>query len=198
MPLMRELKQNFGEKLHGFIHDLLIEFCSDLSSPVVCPLELHEKLKANIGDRSPSPELYRSLIGKLNFIKHIRIDLSFSLQHPCVPHMKAALHLLRYLKGTSNLRLFFNSSSDFSLQVYCDNDLGSSPDSRRSVTSFCIMLGGSLVSWKSKKQRVVSLSSAEAEYKSLRKAVAEISWLSRLLSDFRFTNLSSIPVYCDN
>ncbi|XP_070024876.1 uncharacterized mitochondrial protein AtMg00810-like [Nicotiana sylvestris] len=189
-----------GVLLHQrkFIHDLLKEFCSDVSSFVVCPLELHEKLKANMGDRVPSPKLYRSLIGKLNFLTHTRPDLSFSLQHPCVPHMKAALHLLRYLKGTSDFGLFFNNSSNFSLQVYCDSDLGSCTDSRRSETGFCIMLGGSLVSYKSKKQRVVSLSSAEAEYMSLSKAEAEVTRLSRLLSDFGFNNLSSSPVYCDN
>ncbi|XP_070024875.1 uncharacterized mitochondrial protein AtMg00810-like [Nicotiana sylvestris] len=136
-----------GVLLHQrkFIHDLLKEFCSDVSSFVICPLELHEKLKANMGDRVPSPELYRSLIGKLNFLTHTRPDLSFSLLHPCVPLMKAALHLLRYLKGTSDFGLFFNNSSNFSLQVYCDSDLGSCPDSRRSDTGFCIMLGGSLV-----------------------------------------------------
>ncbi|XP_070024872.1 uncharacterized mitochondrial protein AtMg00810-like [Nicotiana sylvestris] len=144
-----------GVLLHQrkFIHDLLKEFCSDVSSHVVCPLELHEKLKANMGDLLPSPELYMSLIGKLNFLTHTRLDLSFSLQdlsqfmqHPCVPHMKSALHLLRCLKETSDFWLFFNNSSDFSLQVYCDNDWGSCSDCRPSMTGFCIMLGGSLVS----------------------------------------------------
>ncbi|XP_070024874.1 uncharacterized mitochondrial protein AtMg00810-like [Nicotiana sylvestris] len=151
-----------------------------------------------MGDRLPSPELYRSSIGKLNFLTHTRPDFSFSLQHPCVPHMEAALHLLRYLKGTFDFGLFFNNSSNFSPQVYCDSDLGSSPDSRRSMTGFYIMLGGSLVSWKSKKQHVVSLSYAETDYKSLSKVVADVTGLSRLLSDFGFTNLSSITVYCDN
>ncbi|XP_070024873.1 uncharacterized mitochondrial protein AtMg00810-like [Nicotiana sylvestris] len=161
-------------------------------------IELHEKLNANMGDRLPSPKLCRSLIGKLNFLTHTRPDLSFSLQLPCVPHRKASLHLLRYLKGTSDFGLFFNNSSDFSLQVYYDSNLGSCPGSRRSMTSFCIMLGGSMFSWKSKKHCVVSLSSVEDDYRSLSKVVTDVTELSRLLSDFGFTNLSSIPVYCDN
>lgn len=188
-----------------FISDLLKEFHCDVCTPVVFPLELNEKLMASIGEPLPNLNVYRSLIGKLSFLTHTRPDLSFVVQHlsqfmqkPCVPHMKYALHLLRYLNSTSDLGIFLNNSSDFSVQVYCDSDWGSCPDNRRSVTSFCILLGGSLVCWKSKKQPVVSLSSAEAEYRSLSKAVAEVTRLARLLTDFGLTDISSIPVYCDN
>ncbi|XP_075088144.1 secreted RxLR effector protein 161-like [Nicotiana tabacum] len=160
---------------------------------------------ASVGEPLPILEVYRSLIGKLNFLTHTRPDLSFAVQHlsqfmqkPCVPHMKSALHLLRYLNGTSDLGIFLNNSSDFSIQVYCDSDWGSCPDSRRSVTGFYILLGGSLVCWKSKKQPVVSLSSAEAGYRSLSKVVTEVTWLTRLLADFGLTVISSNHVYCDN
>uniref|UniRef100_A0A1S4BN74 Uncharacterized mitochondrial protein AtMg00810-like n=1 Tax=Nicotiana tabacum TaxID=4097 RepID=A0A1S4BN74_TOBAC len=197
----------FGVFLHQkkFINDLLKEFHCDVCTPVVCPLELNEKLKASVGEPLPNPEVYRNLIRKLNFLTLTRPDLSFAVQHlsqfmqkPCVPHTKSALHLLRYLNGTSDPEIFLNNSSYFSVQVYCDSDWGPCPDSRRSVTSFCILLGGSLVCWKSKKQAVISLSSAEAEYRSLSKVVAEVTWLARLLVDFGITDLSSIPIYCDN
>ncbi|XP_015087155.1 uncharacterized protein LOC107030371 [Solanum pennellii] len=171
----------------------------------VCPLELHEKLQAGIGDSLPNPEVYRCLIRKLNFLNHTRPDLSFAIQHlsqfmhsPCVPHMKAALHILIYLKGTSDFGLFLNNSQDLALKVFCDSDWGACPDIRRSVTGFCFLLGGSLISWKSKKQPVVSLSSAEAEYRALSKAVAEVSWLTRLLGDFSLPDLSHVPIFCDN
>nr|XP_016436687.1 PREDICTED: uncharacterized mitochondrial protein AtMg00810-like [Nicotiana tabacum] len=134
------------------------------------------KLKAKKGELLPKPEEYRSLLGKLIFLTHIRPDLSFAVQHlsqfmqqPCIPHMKAALHLLRYLKGSADSGIFYNNDPAMSLQVFCDNDWASYPDSRRSVTGFCIFLGGSLVGWKSKKQHVVSLSSAEAEYRAMTK-----------------------------
>uniref|UniRef100_A0A1S3X6X2 Uncharacterized mitochondrial protein AtMg00810-like n=1 Tax=Nicotiana tabacum TaxID=4097 RepID=A0A1S3X6X2_TOBAC len=159
-----------------FINDLLKEFHCDVCTPIVCPLELNEKLKASVGEPFPNPKVYRNLIRKFNFFTLTRPDLSFAVQHlsqfmqkPCVPHTKSALHLLRYLSGTSDPGIFLNNSSYFSVQVYCDSDWGSCPDSRRSVTSFCILLGGSLVCWKSKKQLVISLSSAEAEYRSLSK-----------------------------
>nr|XP_016458147.1 PREDICTED: uncharacterized protein LOC107781862 [Nicotiana tabacum] len=71
-------------------------------------------------------------------------------------------------------------------------------NSRKSVSGFCILLGGSLVDWKSKKQSVVSLSSAEAEYRSMSKATAEIIWVSRLLSDLGIQVPSPIQFFCDN
>ncbi|XP_059310197.1 uncharacterized mitochondrial protein AtMg00810-like [Lycium ferocissimum] len=101
--------------------------------------------------------------------------LSQFMQQPYVPHMQTALHLLRYLKGTADFGVLFNSSPDFSLRVYCDSDWGACSDSRKSVTGFCILLGGCLIGWKSKKQTVLSLSSAEVEYRSMSKAVAEIT-----------------------
>ncbi|XP_060211931.1 uncharacterized mitochondrial protein AtMg00810-like [Lycium barbarum] len=180
-----------GVLLHQkkFVADLLKEFHCDIASPVLCPLELHAKLKAGVGDPLPKPDLYKSLIGKLNFLTHTRPDISFGVHHlsqfmqlPCAPHMTTTLHLLRYLKGTSEHGLFLNNSPDLSLKIFCDSDWAACPDSRRSVIGFCTLLDGSLICWKSKKQPVVSLSSAEAEYRSLSKAVVE----------------DPVPVFCDN
>ncbi|XP_019233683.1 PREDICTED: uncharacterized protein LOC109214243 [Nicotiana attenuata] len=173
-----------GVLLHQrkFILDLLDEFHSLECTPVTCPFESNVSLKAKEGEPLPKLEECRSLIGKLNFLTHTRLDLSFAIQHlsqfmqqPCIPHMKAALYLLKYLKGSADSGIFYNNDSAMSLQVFCDSDWASCPDSRRSVTGFCIFLGGSLVGWKSKKQPVVSLSSAEAEYRSMSK-----QWLKLL------------------
>ncbi|XP_070031713.1 secreted RxLR effector protein 161-like [Nicotiana tomentosiformis] len=184
---------------------MLESFQSSSCIPVSCPLELNVKLKAKVGDPLPKPEDYRCLIGKLNFLTHTRPDINFAVQHlshflqfPCVPHMQAALHVLRYLKGTSDYGIFFNSSPDLSLQVFYGSDWASCADSRRSVSGLCIFLGGSLISWKSKKQHIISLSSVEAEYKAMSKAAAEVTWISRLLGDFGVSCSSLVPLFCDN
>lgn len=142
-----------------FFHDLLAEFHSSNCSPVTYPLELNVKSKAKDGEPLPRPEVYKSLIDRFNFLTHISPDLRFIMQYlnlfmqqPCVPHIKATMHLLRYLKGNSDFGIFFSHSSDLSLQAYyCDSDCGFYPDSRRSVFGCCIFLGGSLIDWKSKK-----------------------------------------------
>ncbi|XP_019258281.1 PREDICTED: uncharacterized protein LOC109236540 [Nicotiana attenuata] len=177
---------------------------TDVSS-VLCPLDLNVKLKANEGDPLLKPELYRSLIGKLNFLTHTRPDISYAVQHlsqfmqsPCLPHMSAGLHLLRYLKGTSEHGIFFNASPDLSISAFCDSDWAACPDTRRYVSGYCVLLGGSLVVWKSKKQPIVSMCSAEAEYRAMSKGVAELTWLSRLLTDLGLPCSSSIPLFCDS
>ncbi|XP_060188506.1 uncharacterized mitochondrial protein AtMg00810-like [Lycium barbarum] len=188
-----------------FIRDLLHKHnCAEVT-PVVCPLDLSVKLQATQGKPLANPEAYRSLVGKLNFLTHTRPDLSFAVQHlsqflqlPTDLHMQAALRLLRYLKRSADVGIFFNDCSDLSLAAYCDSDWAACPDPRRSVSGFCVLLGNSLISWKAKKQHVVSLSSAKAEYRAMSKVVAELTWLVRLLSDFGIAISAPIPVFCDN
>lgn len=69
---------------------------------------------------------------------------------------------------------------------------------RKSVSGFVIFLGQNLISWKSKKQQSISLSSAEAEYRSLRRLCAELACLSRLFHDLRVDGITPIAVKCDN
>ncbi|XP_019239846.1 PREDICTED: uncharacterized protein LOC109219834 [Nicotiana attenuata] len=119
---------------------------------------------ASISNRS----LYRRLVGKLNFLQHTRPDISFSVQHlsqflhhPQVPHMLAALHVLRYLMNDPAQGILLSNSANMSLMGFSDSNWGSCTISRKSVSGYYITLGGNPVSWKSKKQPTISLSSAE-------------------------------------
>lgn len=118
-----------------FILNLLKEHDCLVVSLVVCPLDLNIKLSTDSGDLLPNPAAYRSLIGKLLFLTHTRPDLCFFVQHlgqfnqvPRVPHMSVALHILRYLKGTVDLGLFYSSASDLSLTAYFNSDWAACAD----------------------------------------------------------------------
>jgi len=188
-----------------FAKELLEEFgCQDLS-PVTCPLDISCKLTTDGGDLLDNPSLYRKGVGKLNFLTNTRPDLAFAVQHlsqfmqaPKLPHYNALIHVLRYIQGQPDLGILLHRNADYTLQAYCDSDWAACPHTRRSVSGYVVFLGDSLISWKSKKQGTVSLSSAEAEYRSLRRVVAELSWLSRLLHELTLTSITSIPVHCDN
>ena len=112
--------------------------------------------------------------------------------------MTAALHTLRYVKRDPSQGLFFNASSDYTLQAFCDSDWAQCPCTRRSVSGYFVMLGGIPICWKSKKQPTVSLSSAEAEYRSLRAVIAELSWLTRLFVELQVPSILPIPVKSDS
>jgi len=148
---------------------------------------------------------YRRLVGKLNYLTNYRPDIAFAVQYlsqflqtPTQVHMTAALHTLRYVKKDPSQGLFFNDDPDFSLQAFCDSDWAQCPCTRRSVSGFVILFGGSLISWKSKKQPTVALSSAEAEYRSMRAVTAELAWLTRLFSEFQVPSILPVLVKSDS
>ncbi|XP_019226912.1 PREDICTED: uncharacterized protein LOC109208282 [Nicotiana attenuata] len=155
-----------------FTMDLLKEFgCID-SPPMTSPLDSSLKLKADEGARSADPSYYRKLIGKLNFLTNTRLDIAYSVQHlgqfmqsPKEPHLKAAYHVLRYLKGDPSLGIFLSNDADYRVKDFCDSDWATCPRFRKSVSGYIVLLGGSPISWKSKKHSSISLSSAEVEYR---------------------------------
>lgn len=81
---------------------------------------------------------------------------------------------------------------------YCDADWAGDVTDRRSTTGYCMFVGGNLVTWKSKKQSVVSRSSAEAEYRAMAAATSEIVWLKALLEEMGFPTIAPILLHCDN
>ncbi|XP_020548166.1 uncharacterized protein LOC110011713 [Sesamum indicum] len=138
------------------------------------PLPPGHKLSTDAGSLLANPTAYRHLVGRLLYLGFNRPDISFVvqqlsqfLQHLQSSHWDAALYVLRYLKGTSSLGLFFSSSNSLQPFALTDASWASCSNSSHSATGFCIFLGSSLVSWKTKKQATISRSSAEAEYRSM-------------------------------
>ncbi|XP_019155737.1 PREDICTED: uncharacterized protein LOC109152493 [Ipomoea nil] len=188
-----------------YILDILAENGFLDSKPSNTPCVTGQKLTNYEGNLLAKPEVYRKLVGKLLYLTHTRPDISYSVQQlsqfvdkPRDSHLTAAHRVLRYLKRSPGKGLFFPSTSQIKLQGFSDSDWASCAETRKSITSFCIYLGDSLISWKTKKQATISRSSSEAEYRALASTVCEVQWLVYLLADLQITITESIPIFCDN
>ena len=169
------------------------------SKPVTFPMEQNHNLAA---DKSPflmNPARYRRLPGRLIYLLFARLDLSYSvhllsqfMQAPREAHWEAAMRIVRFLKSTAGQGIIFRSHTDLTLTVYCDSDWGDCPLSRRSLIAYVSLLGGSPISWKTKKQDTVAHFSAESEYR------AEILSLRQLLEELGFPQTQLIRLFCDS
>ncbi|XP_052141858.1 uncharacterized protein LOC127761587 [Oryza glaberrima] len=100
------------------------------------------------------------------------------MHDPRSGHMDAVYRILRYLKGSPGKGLWFKKNGHLGVEGYCDADWASSLDDRRSTSGYCVFVGGNLVSWRSKKQPVVSRSTAEAEYRAMSRKIPQTSPLN--------------------
>lgn len=108
------------------------------------------------------------------------------------------MRVLQYLKYAPGTGIFYSAYTGLCLSGFADSDWATCPVSRKSVTGYEVFLGTSLISWKSKKQSIVSCSSYEAEYRALASLACEIQWLHYLFTDLNSPFTHPTYVYCDN
>ncbi|KAH9673545.1 retrovirus-related pol polyprotein from transposon RE1 [Citrus sinensis] len=152
------------------------------SKPMTTPAVSGRRLSLFDGDLLSNPTEYRSVVGALQYLTITRPDISFAvnqvcqyMHHPTIAHWCAVKRILRYLKGTTTHGLLYSSGS-MELQAFSDADYAGYPDDRVSTGGSCIFIGLNLISWSSKKQKGVSRSSTEAEYRQLAYTAATLSW----------------------
>ncbi|KAL2088069.1 hypothetical protein ACEWY4_016897 [Coilia grayii] len=175
-----------------YIEAILQRYGMDKANPIATPADTNMKLKKNDGVSKPvDPCTYQSMVGSLLYAAMAtRPDIAQAVSvvskfnaSPNAAHLTAVKRILCYLKGTLNLTLAQYERSDSGTLVgFSDADWGGDQDDRRSTTGNVFLLGGGAVSWLSKKQATVALSTAEAEYVALSQAAQECTWLTRLLS----------------
>jgi hypothetical protein len=112
-------------------------------------------------------------------------------------HLRAVKRILRYLVHTPKFGLWYPRGSTFDLIGYSDADWAGSKIDRKSTSGTCQFLGKSLVSWASKKQKFVALSTAEAEYIAAGHCCAQLLWMWQTLRDYGY-KLTKVPLLCDN
>jgi len=165
-----------------------MENCKESTTPMTtsCYLDSNEK-GANVDQTK-----YRGLIGSLLYLTASRPDIMFSVclcarfqDNPKKSHFTTVSRILKYLQGTTNDGLWYPSYfAGFKID-------------RKSTSGTCHLLGSSSISWHSKKQACVALSTTEAEYITAGSCCAQSLWIKQQLSDFDI-NVSHIPLLCDN
>ncbi|KAJ9556664.1 hypothetical protein OSB04_011278 [Centaurea solstitialis] len=171
------------------------------------PFPIEQNIKLVMDDKEPKVDAshYRRLIGRLLYLQATRPDIAYSVNplsqfvsDPRQNHMDALSRILRYLKATPGQGILLPKEGGTSLVAYSDSDWLGCPLTRRSRTGYLLLFGGAPISWKTKKQSVVSRSSAEAEYRAMATTVSELIWMRWLLKELGSPQLASTTLFCDN
>ena len=180
----------------------------DEAKSVKTPVNSSQKLM-NASDDSVcvDKELYQCAVGKLLYLStRTRPDILFAVSRaarytskPTEDHWKAINHILRYLVGTTKYGLLYSRNiSQIDDVGYSDADWGGDLDDRKSTSGYIFQIAGGPVSWCSRKQSCVALSTSEAEYIALTSAAQEGIWLRQLISEILKKPMKPVTIYEDN
>ena len=139
---------------------------------------------------SVNKEKYQSVVGSLLFLPtRTKPDIAYAVgttarfsASPTKSHWTAVKRILRYIKGTLDLGLLYSNGESVNLVGFSDADWAGDQNDRKSTSGYIFQLSNGAVSWRSKKQSCVALSTAEAEYMALSSAFQEAAWMRQLLS----------------
>ncbi|KAJ9552915.1 hypothetical protein OSB04_016960 [Centaurea solstitialis] len=187
-----------------YIKDMLKKFQMTDCSPIKTPMPTGNLLGPDLAGKSVDQKIYRSMIGSLLYLTVTRPDIMFATcfcarfqANPKESHIAAVKRILRYLKGTQELGLWYPKDSSFELISLTDADYGGCKLDRKSTSGSCQFLGDKLVSWTSKKQNCVSTSTAEAEYVAATSCCSQVLCMKTQLLDYGY-KLKRVPIYCDS
>ncbi|KAL2453574.1 cysteine-rich RLK (RECEPTOR-like protein kinase) 8 [Abeliophyllum distichum] len=168
--------------------------------PVDTPIVQNHRLGIYADQVPTNKERYQRIVGKLT-----RPDIAYAvsmvsqfMQCPSETHMNAVTRILRYLKFSPRKGLIFWKNKHLNIDGYTDADWVENISDKKSTSGYFTSVGGNLVTWMSKKQKVVALSSAEAEFQGMAKGVCELLWLRRLLTEIGFAHSLEMNLFCDN
>ncbi|KAK3030701.1 hypothetical protein RJ639_034877 [Escallonia herrerae] len=189
----------------NYVLDILSESGLLGSKPSSTSMDQQHKLTPDAGSMCVDLGQYRRLVGRLLYLTITHPDISYAvhvinqfMHAPRQPHLDAAFQVLRYLNRAPGQGILLPANSSLTLRAYCDADWAGCPSTWRSTTGNIIFLGSSPISWRSKKQSVVSRSCAEAEYRAMATTSSEIIWLVRLLQDLHVPCTLHVSLFCGN
>ncbi|CAH9097660.1 unnamed protein product [Cuscuta europaea] len=191
-------QEGYAKKI---LENIKMDDCNPINTPVDCGVKL-----SKFGDEEKvEPTIFKSLVGSLRYLTCTRPDILYGvgfisryMEDPRTSHWKAAKRIFRYIKGTLNFGLFYNSCKDFKLVGYSDSDWAGDVDDHKSTTGFVFLLDNTAFTWSSKKQPIVTLSTCEAEYVAGYSCVCHAIWLRNLFKEIGMPQKEATEIYVDN
>lgn len=190
-----------------YIEELLDKFEMTNCNPIDTPSDANQRLvkEEPSGDFDPVNIPYQQMVGCILYLTQgTRPDIAFAVNNVsrynnCYTktHWMAVKRIIRYLKGTKDLRLMFKKNAKDYVFGYCDADWASDVNDRKSCTGYVFLRSGGAISWNSKRQPTVALSTTEAEYMALSAATQESMWLKQF-EDEIFGSDRTMNIFCDN
>ena len=170
---------------------------NSVSTPIECNYDNY------VSERKDCKAPYHKAVGNLMFLQIIRRpDMSFSnnvlsrnLEKPSEEHWILVKRILRYLKGTVDMGLLYCKNGNF--EAYCDSDYASDKDTRKSTSGLLCKYANAAITWQSKRQQCVAVSTTEAEYVRACSATKEIIWLKKLFKDIKI-DVYKYTLFIDN
>jgi len=197
----------------SYIESILEQFSMSECNPTHTPMQENHKLSTSMSPDTPERQAemkaypYRELIGKLLYLAIAMCpDIAYTIgvlchfvENPGMEHWLAGKHVLRYLKGTINMKMVYlwQSSPDL-FTTFSNADLSRNPDNSQSTGGFAICIGGGATQWGSHLQLHVSLSSTELEYTTASKVSCEIMWTQYLFEELGYDMARLSPLLVDN
>lgn len=195
-----------------YITEILQRFNMADCNPVSTPLDINQKLSKEMSPKLPdeitemSRIPYQQAVGSLLYASQgTRPDIAFAVSlvsrfnnNPGKAHWNAVKRIFRYLKGTLGLTLIYSKDPNSDIVGYCDADWASDIDERRSATGYVFKFQGAPITWATKRQTTVALSTAEAEYMALSAATQEAVWLRNFNREFKIVPCIPTQIFCDN
>lgn len=178
-----------------------METCNSVRNPIVPGQKL---TKEEVGDAVNSTQ-FKQLVGSLRYLTATRPDLMFSvnlvsryMEEPREQHLLVVKRILRYVQGTVTMGIRYKRDGDSNLVGFVDSDYAGDIDDRRSTSGYVFMMGEGAVSWSSKKQPIVTLSTTEAEFVSAAFGACQAVWQRNILEEIGLPQTEGMTVFCDN
>lgn len=188
-----------------YTKEILERFGMDNSKPVDNPVVPGYKLSKKGDGVEVDANTYKQMVGSLMYLTATRSDLMYAvclisryMEKPTDVHLQAAKRILRYLKGTADLGIFYRKNGSDELIAYADSDYASDVDDRKSTSGYVFLLGTGAISWSSKKQPVVTLSTTEVEFFAAASCVCQGVWIRRIIGNLGHSQDGCTTIFCDN